>query len=369
MSESLTSLSSSSSASSSSSSSSSSSPSASASSSSQYAIQIQSALDELTNIELQIQNDIQVIRNATTRVRGVDELRDNIKDRIKLVHNRILALQNEAANLHVNDTDTLSRLSKHSIIVDDMYSLLRRAILIASANLERQGENNRLLLLGDVSSLHQRRALQEDRSADGRSQEFTRALQRTHHSLTRELQRSTDALEVLDESTKTLEDTRDEYSEYGSAIISSRRMANVIIGRERTDIFLFYAALLFFFLVVLYIFQKRLAGMFPFSFLPSFSSFFSLLWSLVTGFWHMLTVLFSFLTYGLFGTSLTHSANSALAPSTTPFAPPSSSSPLPSPSPATVPRPSPITTEEAFHEAYRQEANRALNYRPPKPEL
>lgn len=213
-----------------------------------------SSLSLLSSLESSIDSSLLSLSDC----RSVGEL----SDRSNGVKRLIRALQEEIDNLEMsgntdNSSDVpLDTLFFHREYADAASKALREFLLAMKVELSDPARIRRRFFAN--SSHNTAAAPHAHRSAADLKQSFSHSLQATRSHLLSSLDRSQSSLTRLKSSTEELAGTGNELNKYSSTLKVGEKVISRQIQRERTEKRLILIATIFFFLVVLYIVNKRL---------------------------------------------------------------------------------------------------------------
>ncbi|KAF9994318.1 hypothetical protein BGZ79_000941 [Entomortierella chlamydospora] len=148
-----------------------------------------------------------------------------------------------------------------------MFQSLRQAILTSKQTVEREARTEReLLFSGSKSAIElsqiRRRGTGDPNSSEyllNTSKEQNESLSRTLKLMQQEVERTAHSAKVLDESSKTLKATVNEYQTYDEVLKRGKNLITKLNQADLMDRLLIGFGLLVFSLVVAYIMKKRIA--------------------------------------------------------------------------------------------------------------
>ncbi|CAG8454965.1 3849_t:CDS:2 [Acaulospora colombiana] len=188
------------------------------------------------------------------------EIRDGIKELGKLIDDiKQLADEQEKEK---DRQAILQRLLRNEDQYKQLQVSLRRAILTSKQNIEREAKIEREMLLGRNDGRNQafemrRRNLTSEDALLHSATDVTESLRRTTQLMQQEIERSVYSAKVLDESSKALKSTYNEYRGFTSVIRGSKQLITKLERIDWTDRLLILFGLFVFILVVFYILKKR----------------------------------------------------------------------------------------------------------------
>ncbi|KAJ3414911.1 hypothetical protein HDV05_005860 [Chytridiales sp. JEL 0842] len=187
---------------------------------------------------------------------AVERKADEIKDELKGVFELMEVLKLEVE--HQNREEDVARFQQEVSTLNDSFIQLqlklRKARLLASQNASKRMEKEREELLGNPE---ERQKKQASRAVLQTSTELTNTMRQAVQMMTAEVERSHESLKTLDQSTKTLEKTRGQYSNISSELKTSGTLLTQIHRRDVADRIIVFCGLLVFLLTVAYILWKR----------------------------------------------------------------------------------------------------------------
>ncbi|GLJ50119.1 hypothetical protein SUGI_1066350 [Cryptomeria japonica] len=135
---------------------------------------------------------------------------------------------------------------------------LRNANLKAKANIQKAAQEERELLLGGgEESTIRRRNLETKAGMTVAAESITQGLRRARQMMVQEVERGASTLATIDQSTGTLIKAETEYKGHRSLLMSTRHLLTTMRRQDILDRIIMGVGFVFFCLVVLYIFTKR----------------------------------------------------------------------------------------------------------------
>ncbi|KAH9313574.1 hypothetical protein KI387_022201 [Taxus chinensis] len=135
---------------------------------------------------------------------------------------------------------------------------LRNANLKAKANIRKAAQEERELLLGGgEESTIRRRNLETKAGMTAAAESITQGLRRARQMMVQEVERGASTLATIDQSTGTLRKAESEYKGHRSLLMSTRRLLTFMRRQDILDRIIMVVGFIFFCMVVLYIFTKR----------------------------------------------------------------------------------------------------------------
>ncbi|KAK9762740.1 Vesicle transport protein S20 [Basidiobolus ranarum] len=225
------------------------------------ATEIQRLYDQLDKSELEIERLLTKLNNSNSVFEN-QQLSQEIRDKFRLFGKAIerIRLISDEQDKEEERRNMLSKLERHEEHQKQLQVAIRKTILTAKQNIERQTRLEREYLLKDAhkaSELRQRNM----RNNDGvlrTATDVTDSLRRTTQLMSQEIERSAYSAKVLDDSSKMLRSTHNEYRGFNSVMRASKQLITKLEQSDWTDRLLILFGLLVFMLVVLYILKKRL---------------------------------------------------------------------------------------------------------------
>lgn len=136
---------------------------------------------------------------------------------------------------------------------------LRNANLKAKENISKAIQEERELLLGGgEESTVRRRNLRTKAELTEAAEGVTESLRRSRQMMIQEVERGATTLTTLDQSTETLRKADFEYKGHRSLLMRAKQLLKVMRRQDVLDRIIMVAGFLFFSIVVLYIFTKRI---------------------------------------------------------------------------------------------------------------
>ncbi|PRP75347.1 BCL2/adenovirus E1B interacting protein 1-like [Planoprotostelium fungivorum] len=221
---------------------------------------ILSRIDELVQTELSIQRDIASLSRKDVTPKEIADENIRIKERIAEFHNTIKSLKRIAQEQTDDQTreKAIEKIQSHLKEEENLTSDLRKANILHKLKSEEKAAQERELLLGGDNTVAELRQLRGKQDAAKASELLSEDLSRIRSRMRSEAERSAEALKELERSSKVIENTVTEHKGMTGSIRAGRAALTKLQRREKTDRFLIMLALIFFFLVVLYILKTRL---------------------------------------------------------------------------------------------------------------
>ncbi|KAG0257461.1 hypothetical protein DFQ27_005129, partial [Actinomortierella ambigua] len=146
---------------------------------------------------------------------------------------------------------------------------LRQAILTSKQTIDKEAKSERELLLGGSRSASELSEIRRRGASGGNgptaeyllntSKEHNESLSRTLKLMQQEVERTAHSAKVIDDSSRTLRSTVNEYQTYDEVLKRGKHLITKLSQADWTDRLLIGFGLLVFSLVVLYILKKRIA--------------------------------------------------------------------------------------------------------------
>ncbi|ORX95899.1 Sec20-domain-containing protein, partial [Basidiobolus meristosporus CBS 931.73] len=225
------------------------------------ASEIQRYYEQLDKSELEIERLLTKLTNSTSVFEN-QQLSQEIRDKFRLFSKAIesIKLISDEQDKEEDRRSLLNKLERHEEHHKQLQVAIRKTILAAKQNIEKQTRLEREYLLKDAHKAIELRK-RNMRNNDGMlrtASDITDSLRRTTQLMSQEIERSAYSAKVLDDSSKMLRSTHNEYRGFHSVMRASKQLITKLEQSDWTDRFLILFGLLVFMLVVLYILKKRL---------------------------------------------------------------------------------------------------------------
>jgi len=215
---------------------------------------------ELVNLEFIIQRDIIDLRDTIEPLEKISERSVAIQEKMKLFRTNLKELKQIALeqDSERDKEKVLEKVKAHEKELSNLNDLFRKATIQSKVNLNKQQaiEKEALLKGGEeskrIKEMHSKAAVMKTAS------DVTLRMRRTRQLINEEVQRGNATMQILESSSKTLDNVRQEYSSLTNFVRSARGLLTQIKRRELTDKLLILLGLVFFFLVVIFIFRRRM---------------------------------------------------------------------------------------------------------------
>ncbi|XP_029924810.1 vesicle transport protein SEC20 [Myripristis murdjan] len=215
---------------------------------------------EIIKYDLEIKALIQDIRECPGPQSALVELNSQVKEKFNQLRLRIQDLeqmsreQDRETDRHTIQTEAES----HRKQMLSNQTAWRKANLACKLAIDNK-EKDELLCGGENPSTRQRKATKE--SLVQTSSNITESLMSVSRMMSQQVQQSEDAISSLATSSRTVQETNEEFKAMTGTIHLGRKLILKYNRRELTDKLLIFLALALFLATVLYILKKRL---FPF---------------------------------------------------------------------------------------------------------
>ncbi|CAG8496559.1 12044_t:CDS:2 [Funneliformis mosseae] len=207
--------------------------------------------ENLNKRHLELENNVTRLKNVivlSIQQGLAAEIREGVKEFGKWIEVGITILQ---------------MLRRNEEQFKQLQSSIRRAILASKQNIDKEAKIEREMLLGrgdgrnlEAFEMRRRNLTSEDAILHSAS-DVTESLRRTTQLMQQEIERSAYSAKVLDESSRTLKTTFNEYRGFSSVVRSSKQLITKLEQSDWTDRLLILFGLFVFILVVVYILKKR----------------------------------------------------------------------------------------------------------------
>ncbi|KAE9612119.1 hypothetical protein Lalb_Chr06g0169571 [Lupinus albus] len=152
-----------------------------------------------------------------------------------------------------------SLLQSWKTLTQSLRSSLRNANLQAKANMRKAAKEERELLLGGgEESTIRRRNLQTKAGMTSAAESITESLRRTRQIMVQEVERSTNTVMTLEESTGVLKKAESEYKGQRSLFTRTRNLLSTMQRQDVLDRVILGVGFFLFSLAVLYVVSKRI---------------------------------------------------------------------------------------------------------------
>ncbi|KAI9012903.1 Sec20-domain-containing protein [Gaertneriomyces semiglobifer] len=222
----------------------------------------QRLLDSFTRSQLSIQSDIAelaALDGPSARIASRNEdIRKGLKGLLSTIEDiRTIAEEQQRP-------DDAEYLLEQAAYYNEQYKKLqgslRQASLSAKRNMERTAaaERDELLKGSPQRRLERMQKMHDVKSVSQASSELTKALKHAVEIMNTEVEKSMEVVKTLEDSTRVIQQTHNEYQTFGSVLRTSRQLVTQLQRRDWTDRLLLGFGLLVFILTVLAILRRRL---------------------------------------------------------------------------------------------------------------
>ncbi|KAF9101913.1 hypothetical protein BGX27_011280 [Mortierella sp. AM989] len=197
------------------------------------------------------------------------ELARNAREESKAIEAKIeeLRLLSDDQDRESDRTLILAMLEKIETQFRHQQQSLRQAILTSKQTVEREARTERELLFSESKSAIELSQIRRRGAGDSNSSEYllntskehNESLSRTLKLMQQEVERTAHSAKVIDESSKTLKTTVNEYQTYDEVLKRGKNLITKLNQADFMDRLLIGFGLLVFSLVVAYILKKRIA--------------------------------------------------------------------------------------------------------------
>lgn len=213
---------------------------------------------EIIRADLLVKAYLQDIRECTGPIDVLNRLNMEIAENMKMMKSSIDALE-----MLAREQD---KESDQSEIMKDVHNYLKQfasnQVALRQANLTCQSlidKRNKEELFETSSPSGPRRRVRADKeSLSKQSSSITDRLVALNNMMSQQVKQSEESLHVLVNSSSTVLETKEEFKSMGSVIHQSKMLVRKYGRREVTDRVLIVIAVIFFFITVIYVVQKRL---------------------------------------------------------------------------------------------------------------
>jgi len=215
---------------------------------------------KVMQLNLQCKNIIQKIWDCNKSIVDLNDLNKLYRHTTKDLQKAINTVDNLSNEVDKESERSELKLFVHSQLQQygHIQSLVRKANVSSKHAIDKREKD---LLLGTREARAEKiRQRKVNKSLIDSTSEATNQLVEANRKMEETVRQSTDALENLEKGSNLIKDTNKELKGQGSHINTTHRLLSKLSRREVTDKILFWAAVLLFFGVVLYILKKRLIG-------------------------------------------------------------------------------------------------------------
>ncbi|CAG10143.1 unnamed protein product [Tetraodon nigroviridis] len=214
---------------------------------------------EILKYDLEIKALIQDIKRCTGPQSKLTELNADVKKNFHNLRSRIQDLEQMAMeqDKESNKQTLLSQVEGHRKQMLSNQTSWRKANLASKLSIDNMEKQE--LLEGPDGSVRQRKKTKE--SLAQTSSDITENLMSISRMMAQQVQQSEETVTSLATSSRTIQETNDEFKTMTGTIQLGRKLITKYNRRELTDKLLIFLALALFLATVLYILKKRL---FPF---------------------------------------------------------------------------------------------------------
>ncbi|KAG0364746.1 Sec20-domain-containing protein [Gamsiella multidivaricata] len=231
---------------------------------------IQAQMDELRKQYHSLDSHIGRLKTLSGATLSVQqELVRSAREESKTIEAKIEELRqlSDEQDREADRSLVLAMLEKIETQFKQQQQALRQAILTSKQTIDREIKTEReLLLKGSKSAIElselRRRGNSLANSGEyllNTSKETNESLSRTLKLMQQEVERTANSAKIIDESSKTLKETVNEYQTYDEVLKRGKNLITKLNQADWTDRLLIGFGLLVFALVVMYILKKRIA--------------------------------------------------------------------------------------------------------------
>ncbi|KAF9437383.1 hypothetical protein BGZ76_000918 [Entomortierella beljakovae] len=231
---------------------------------------IQTQIDTLRKEYQSLENLINRLKNITGGTLSIQqELVRNAREESKAIEAKIDELRalSDEQDRESDRTLILTMLEKIEAQFKSQQQSLRQAILTSKQAIDREAKSERELLFSGSKSAIELSQLRRRGAGDTNSSEYllntskdvNASLGRTLELMQQEVERTAHSAKTIDESSKTLKATVNEYQTYDEVLKRGKNLITKLNKADLMDRLLIGFGLLVFCLVVAYILKKRIA--------------------------------------------------------------------------------------------------------------
>ncbi|KAF9206138.1 hypothetical protein BGZ49_002965 [Haplosporangium sp. Z 27] len=231
---------------------------------------IQTQMDALRKEYHSLDSLISRLKNLSGDTLSVQqELARSAREESKAIEAKIeeLRLLSDEQDRESDRTLILNMLEKIETQFRQQQQSLRQAILTSKQTIDREAKTERELLFGGSKSAIELSQLRRRGAGDTNSSEYllntskehNESLNRTLKLMQQEVERTAHSAKIIDDSSKTLKSTVNEYQTYDEVLKRGKNLITKLNQADFMDRLLIGFGLLVFLLVVAYILKKRIA--------------------------------------------------------------------------------------------------------------
>ncbi|XP_060562370.1 vesicle transport protein SEC20-like [Ruditapes philippinarum] len=217
-------------------------------------IHVRLCLQEIVKLDLKVKAYIQDIRDS----KDIEELEDlnskarNVLNQLKTKIQDLERLGKEQDREEDRQV-ILKNVENHRQRMTTNIASLRKTNLTVKISIDKQEKDE--LLTGGTT---RKRNINTKESLAKSANRITESLMELNQTMDAQVKKGNFTLTALEQSSKNLTDTHEEFKTMGGHIQNSKRILTKYGQRELTDKLLIFIALVFFFATVIYILKRRL---------------------------------------------------------------------------------------------------------------
>jgi len=243
--------------------------------------QVMDVTEEIANLLYTIEQAIQRVQTSSAVIPQIETLNDEMEEGLKDSEEKIKALEQyceEKITLPSLYCTTFDRVLERTLGLKKQIATLkiklRKAVQIYKNKAETSKLKRETLLQSGLQPA--KRLNQDGRAVSRQSRKVTESLFRTRSIISSNIDRASSSMEKLSESSSIFQNAIKTQEGYQDKVTQSTNIIRELKWKEKRDHFITLACFLFYILVVLYVFNRRL---------PIFSFVYyilGLVWSLVS---------------------------------------------------------------------------------------
>ncbi|XP_002731936.1 vesicle transport protein SEC20-like [Saccoglossus kowalevskii] len=219
-------------------------------------VHVRLCVQEIVKHDLHVKALIQDIRDIANTEEKLNDINLQIKEKIQALRNRIDDLERFAKeqDKETDKVNLLRDVDNHRKQLHSTQTALRKANLACKLQIDRNAKED--LLKGGTDPDIRKRKNKEHMAKTATN--ITENLMSISRLMASSVKQSEETMHTLVNSSKTIQETHEEFKGMGGVIQTSRKLLTKYNRREITDKLLIIIALALFFATVFYILKKRL---------------------------------------------------------------------------------------------------------------
>lgn len=219
---------------------------------------IRTIQQEIVKADLLVKAYLQDIRECTGPIEVLNLLNVQIAENMKMMKSSIEDLEMLAReqDRESDKNDIMKDVNNYLKQFASNQVALRKENLACQALIDKR--NKEELFEGSSTPVLRKRGRADKESLAKQSSSITDSLVALNNMMSLQVKQSEESLHALVNSSATVLDTREEFKDMGSAIHQSKVLIQKYGWREMTDRVLIVIAVIFFFICIIYVVQKRL---------------------------------------------------------------------------------------------------------------